>query len=594
MRTKFIVVFLLLSVFCYSQNSQLAYSYFRKGEYKKAASIYEQLHKKNKVRRDYFKKLLSCYQLTENFDKATSLLKQQTQAFPKQPHLNIEVGYNYQLQNQIEKATPYYEKALLAVEDNPNNGYLIGTAFKDNHLLDYALKAYLKAMELKPDLNFNVYVASIYGEKAEIEKMFNAYLDMIEKNEKYFSTVQRYAGRFITDDSQDSNNILFRKLLLKRVQKTPKDSWNILLSWLYMQQKDYAKALLQEKALHKRRLEDLNRIVDLGVLAFNNEDYETSKSTFSYILENTTDPNARVDAELYLLESGIATAVNEKELNEVGARFDQLLNTYGNNNATIDLQIAYADFLTFKKNQPQEAIDILKKALKITSSQFQNGAVKIKLADVLVYTNKFNQALINYTQVQTKLKNSRLAQTARFKVAQTSYFKGDYKWALSQLKVLKGSTSQLIANDALELHLLISDNLAGDSIPKALKAYAKADLLAFQNRNIEAIDSLTSILNNYKGHPIEDEALFKQAQLYEKTKKYDFAENNYQKIIALQSDGILVDNACFKLAQLYDTKLNDLEKAKEMYQKIIFEFPSSIFLVDARKRFRKLRGDIIN
>ncbi len=594
MRIKIIVVFILFSAFCYSQNSQLAYSYFRKGEYKKAAKLYEQLHQKNKIRRDYFKKLLSCYQLTEDFEKASNLLKIQMEAFPRQPHLNIELGYNYQLQNQIDKATPYYDKALLALEDNPNNGYLIGTAFKDNHLLDYALKAYLKAMELNPKLNFDVYVASIYGEQAEIEKMFNAYLNMIEKNETYFSTVQRYAGRFISDDSQDSNNILFRKLLLKKVQKTPKDSWNILLSWLYMQQKDYGKALMQEKALYKRRLEDLNRIVDLGVLAFNNKDYETSKNTFSYILENTTDPNALVDAELYLLESGIATAENEKELLEVGNKFNELLNKYGNNKATIDLQIAYADFLTFKKNQPQQAIAILKEALKITSSQFQNGSVKIKLADVLVYTGKFNQALINYTQVQTKLKNSRLAQTARFKVAQTSYFKGDYKWALSQLKVLKSSTSQLIANDALELHLLISDNLAGDSIPKALKAYARADLLAFQNRNSEAIDSLTAVLENFKGHPIEDEALFKQATLFEKTKAYDVAENNYQKIIALQSDGILVDNAYFKLGQLYDTKLQDIEKAKEMYQKIIFEFPSSIFLVEARKRFRKLRGDTLN
>ncbi len=594
MRIKIIVLFFLFTAFCYSQNSQLAYSYFRKGEYKKASILYEQLHKKNKVRRDYFKKLLSCYQLTEDFGKASNLLQEQMDVFPTQPHLKIELGYNYQLQNQVEKATPYYDLALQAIEDNPNTGYLIGITFKENHLLDYALKSYLRAMELNPQLNFGAYVAAIYGEKAEIEKMFDAYLNMIEKNESYFSTVQRYAGRFITDDSQDSNNILFRKLLLKKVQKTPKDSWNILLSWLYMQQKDYAKALLQEKALHRRGLEDLNRIVDLGVIAFDNEDYETSKNTFSYILENTTDPNARVDAELYLLESGIATAINEKELDVVGSKFNELLAKYGTNNTTIDLQIAYADFLTFKKNQSQKAIVILKEALKLTSSQFQNGSVKIKLADVLVYTGKFNQALINYTQVQTTLKNSRLAQTARFKVAQTSYFKGDYKWALTQLKVLKSSTSQLIANDALELHLLISDNLAGDSIPIALKAYARADLLAFQNRNSEAIDSLTAVLTNFKGHPIEDEALFKQAKLFEKIKKYDFAENNYHKIINLQSDGILVDNAYFKLGQLYDFKLNDIEKAKEMYQKIIFEFPSSIFLVDARKRFRKLRGDTIN
>ena len=594
MRIKIIVTLFLFSAFCYSQNSQLAYNYYRKGEYKKATVIYKQLHEKSKVRRDYFKKLLSCYQLTEDFENASNLLKQQIEDFPTQPHLNIELGYNFQLQNQNEKATPFYELALEAVEKNPNTGYLIGATFKENHLLNYALKAYTRAMTLNPELHYDAYVASIYGEQAEIEKMFDAYLNMIVKNESYFSTVQRYAGRFITDDNEDSNNILFRKLVLKRVQTTPNNSWNILLSWLYMQQKDYAKALLQEKALYKRNLEDLNRIVELGIVAFDNKDYETSKNTFEFILEHTTDSNAQIDAQLYLLEIGIVTANSVKEIDKVGLKFNELLTKYGINSNTIDLQIAYADFLTFKKNNPQQAIVILKDALKRTTSDFQNGSVKVKLADVLVYTGKFNQALIDYTQVQTKLKNSTLAQTARFKVAQTSFFKGDYKWALTQLKVLKGSTSQLIANDALALHLLISDNIADDSIPKALMAYAKADLLAFQNKNKEAIDRLSSVLANYKGHPIEDEALFKQAELYEKTKKFDFAENNYQKIITIQADGILVDNAYFKLGQLYEGPLNDIEKAKEMYQKIIFEYPSSIFLVDARKRFRKLRGDVIN
>ena len=66
------------------------------------------------------------------------------------------------------------------------------------------------------------------------------------------------------------------------------------------------------------------------------------------------------------------------------------------------------------------------------------------------------------------------------------------------------------------------------------------------------------------------------------------------EIVALQKDGILVDDCYFRLAELYEKQLNSIEKAKEIYQKIIFEFPSSIYLVDARKRFRKLRGDIVN
>lgn len=595
MHRKFIVILFFFSVsFCFSQNPQLAQNYFRKGEYKKAAALYKQLYEKNKIRRDYFKKLLSCYQLTENFDAAAKLLEAHQKEFPKQAYLIIEKGYNLQLQHFDDKAIPYYEKAIQLVAENPYSGYLIGRTFQENHLLDYALKAYKKAMELDPSINYDAYVAFIYGEKAEIENMFDAYLNMVKKNESYYATVQRYAGMFVTDNSDDPNNILFRKLLLKRLQKKPNNSWNKLLSWLYMQQKEYDRALVQEIALYKRNADNLLRIFDLGETAFTNKDYETANTAFSYVLEHAQNPTQVLDTNLYLLKISVATAKSKKELEAVEQKFQELLAAYGSGNSTLDIQIAYAHFLTFQKDNPDKAIEILTAALAKTNSQFQQGSIKLKLADVLVYTNRFNEALINYSQVQTHLKNSTLAQTARFKVAQTSYFKGDFKWALTQLKVLKKSTSQLIANDALELSLLISDNIIGDTIHDALKTYAKADLLAFQNKNKQAIDTLSVVLEKFKGRTIEDEALFKQAELFTKIKKYQRAANNYLKIIALQQDGILVDDAYYKLANLYLTKLNDTEKAKEMYQKIIFEFPSSIYLVDARKQFRKLRGDPIN
>ncbi len=594
MHRKFIVILFFFTVtFCFSQNSQLAYDYFRKGEYEKATTLYKQLYEKNKIRHDYFKKVLSCYQLTENFEAASTLLNNHLKEFPKQLNLSIEIGYNLELQHQKEEAIPYYEKALKVVEDNPHSGYLIGRTFQENHLLDFALKAYKKAMELNPELHYDAYIAFIYGEKAEIENMFDAYLNMVEKNESFYPTVQRYAGMFITDNSEDSHNIIFRKLVLKRLQTTPNNSWNKLLSWLYMQQKNYDKALVQEIALYKRNLEDLSRITDLGDAALNSKDYETAKTSFTYILEHTQNSTLILETNLYLLEIAIASASTKDELENVDQKFQELFNNYGNGSSTLGLKVAYADFLTFKKNNPEKAIVLLKEVLTEAGSQFQYGSVKLKLADILVYTNKFNEALINYSQVQTRLKNSTLAQTARFKVAQTSYFKGDFKWALAQLKVLKRSTSQLIANDALNLSLLISDNIVGDTIHDALKTYANADLLAFQNKNKQAIDILDIVLKKFKGRSIEDEALFKQAELFTEIKKYKSAENNYLKIIELQKDGILVDDAYFKLANIYEKRFKNIEKAKEMYQKIIFEFPSSIYLVEARKRFRKLRGDKI-
>ena len=594
MRIIIIVIFFLISSFALAQNANLGSMYFERGDYVQAASIYKELYEKNDIRQDYFKRLLTSYQKSENFDAATKLLNQHQKKYNKQQNIWVEIGYNLELQNKKEEAVIYYQKAIEIIEKDPFQANVIGRAFEENHLIDYALLSYKRAMELNTKFNFDVNIAYLYGEKADIENMFDSYLNMIEKNDQFYSTVQRYTGRFITDDSESENNKLFKKLLLKRLQQNPNNAWNKLLSWLYLQEKEYNKALVQEKALFRRNADDLSRIADVGDIAFTDKDYSTANNAFSYILENTKEPNIVLSAHYYLLNITIKTATTIKEIESVEQKFQELFVQYGRTNSTLNLQMAYADFLTFTKNEPEKAIDILKEALTQTASSYQHGNFKLKLGDVLVYTNKFNQALITYSQVQTDLKNSSLAQTASFKVAQTSYFKGDFKWALSQLKVLKKSTSQLIANDAIELHLLISNNILGDTTHAALKLYAKADILAYQNKNHEAIDTLNSVLKNFKGRSIEDETLFKQAYLFTKIKKYDLAESNYLKIIELDKTSILVDDSYFKLAELYKINLNNIDKAKEMYRKIIFEFPNSIFLVEARKEFRKLRGDIIN
>ena len=590
---KKILFLLFISFFSFAeaQNVQLAYDYFRKGEFKKAAAVYEELYNKNSNNRTYFKNLLRCYQELDDFTKADELLTKQKQKFSKQPYLLVEQGYNYQLQDQKEKAISLYDEALNAIDKKPSAAYTVGRAFQNNNLLDYALNTYKNAMKINPRLNFNIYIANIYGEKGEINNMFNSFLDMAEQNPKYVSSIQRYVSRFITDDNQNENNILFRKLVLKRLQNNPNDVWNELLSWLFMKQKDYHKALIQEKAIYKRNGSNLNTIFDLADVSFENRKYQIAKEAYSFIVENANNMIDVLDAKNRLLITDTKTAKTEEDYINIEKKYQDIFTEFGTGSNTIYTQINYADFLVFSKNKPEEAIKVLKQAEKVAPSRYLHGEIKIKLADILVFTNKFNQALITYTQVQTDLRSSEVAQTARLKVAKTSYYKGDFDWAKTQLKVLKSATSKLISNDALKLNLLISDNIAGDTIRTALKKYAKADLLAYQNKTQQAIDTLTVVLNKFKGHAIEDEALFFQAELFKKQHKFEFAEHNYQKIIQLKKDGILADDACYELGELYSNELADKEKAKEMYEKIIFDYANSIFLVDARKKFRKLRGD---
>lgn len=584
------VIFIFVGNFLLAQNQQLANDYFRKGEFEKAADLYQKLYKENKHNTYYFKYLIKSHQALEAYKKVEGLIKSHIAAYPKHTFLWVELGYNHELQYQEELAKPYFEKAALALKKKPASGYQIAKSFQENHLLDYALQGYQLMMEALPTANYNYQVAAIYGEKGNLEKMFDTYLGMFSKQGGNLKNIQRFIGKYITNDSQDENNQLFRNLLIKRLQQNPQDEWNILLSWLYLQQKDFNKALVQEKAVYKRSKTNLDGIIDIGTIAFEAGDYIATKSAFNYVLEVAIDPELLLNAHYYILESEKHL---QTDLELIEKAYQNVFELYGMGKLSHKIQVSYADFLTFMTDQPQKAIEVLQILLKNNLNRFQKAEIKIQLADILVYTGKYNRALINYSQVQTDLKNHVLAQIARYKVAQTSYFKGDFDWANIQLKVLKKGTTKLIANDAIDLGLLIDDNTAQDSIRIALKSYARADLLAYQNKNQQAIDTLSQILIKHKGHAVEDETLFKQAKLFEIIKQYESAEQNYLNIIALDNDDILIDDALFQLAKLYDSYLNKPEKAKTYYERIIFEQPSSIYLVTARKRFRQLRGDLI-
>lgn len=590
-------LFLLLFLVCFgvfAQDDFLAKQYFNDGDFSKALVFYEKLVKKHPRRTDYAEGLIASYQQLEKYKEAEEFLLSKIGNGNPYPTIYIELGYNYTLQELPAKAREYYDKALQAIEENPNYGYGIGFKFQRLTLLDDALKAYSRAMALNPQLDYNFQMARIYGEQGDIERMYSSYLELISKGKSSKSNVLRNIDYFITSDPANENNVKLKKILLQKAQKNPDVLWNELLSWLFVQQKQYNSAFNQEKAIYRRsEASSLQRMESLGHLALEDMALDEANTIFEYIEDNANDPVTKLNARLELIQLRLLDR-DSKAISEVNKTFEGLLETYGYRSETIQLQIAYANFLTFDKDNAETAIAVLKKTLDLPLNRFEQASIKMALGDILVFDQKFNQALIHFSQVQKSLKNDVLGQNARFKVAQTSFYKGDFEWALTQLKVLRSSTSQLIANDAMQLSLLISDNSLEDSTQTALKKYARADLLAYQNKTEEAIQILDDILQNHKGEKVEDEALLRQGQLLESLKKYDSAKFNYQKIVEFYGSDILADDAHFALAELYQNFLDDNEKAKEHYEKIIYNYQDSYFFPQARKRFRILRGDVIN
>ena len=587
---KKIFVFLFLCCFgiVFAQNEQLAQNYFDKGDFEKAKISYEELFKTQPYSGLYFQRIIECEQQLQHFDIAEKKIQERMKVM-QQTNLLVELGYNYQLKKDDANAKKYYEESLNVIRKNPNEVYNIANAFERKSLIDYALKAYELAITLEPKFSFNYQMGLLYGQMGNTDMMIEKFLTEAYTNPQNNVMIQNQLTRFMTEDADVTFNESLRKALILRTQKSQDVYWNDYLSWFYVQQKEYGKAFIQQKAIYKRNPETFFNIVNLAQLAIEEGDKDTAKEIFLFVLDNTKDLDLLIQSHTYLMQMRIDTAT-EKEYAAVDAEMDLLLKEFGISPYSLSLQIQQAHFKTFFLKNSEAGKAILKAALTLPLNESQKADVKMELADILLFEEKFNQALIYYSQIENDLKNAVTGHEASLKAAKTSYFKTDFQWAQKQFKELKSASTQLIANDALEYFLLINDNTVADSTQTALKQFAHADYLLYQNKNQEALTQFQAILKSFKGQEIEAVTLYRLGKIYEKRNDYPAALSQYQAIIDQYKDGIYIDEAYYFAAEIY-SKTNDIEKAKAYYEQIIFHHEDSIYFTDARKKFRQLRGD---
>jgi len=589
MKKLLTVLLFLLSIWAQAQNEQLANNYFDRGEFEKALVSYEELLKGQQGNTNYFQRVVECYQQLQQYDKAEKAIQARLDKY-RQSTLLVELGYNYQLQKNQEKANKYFDQAIDKIKKNAPEAYGIAYTFERKALFDYALLAYKTALETDPKLSFNFQMAMIYGQKGEPDLMIETYLLEAYQNQQNLPIIQNQLSRFMTEDADANFNDSLKKALLLRAQKTQDVFWNDFLSWFFVQQKEYGKAFIQQKAIYKRNPDSFSNIVNLAQMAISDNDQDSASEILTFVLENTNDLELLMQAHSYLLEMKIERAT-AKDYPEITATLDRLIKEFGVSPYTLELLELEADFTAFHLNNPEKAKMILKNAMEMPVNRNQMADLKMQMADILLFEEKFNQALIYYSQVSEDMSGDVTGQEAQLKTAKTSYYKGDFEWASHQLKVLKSASTQLIANDAMDLFLLISDNTVEDSTQVALKKLARADFLLYQNKKPEALAQFQLILKEHKGETIEPVTLLRLGKTYEKMGDYTQALDYYANLLNNHKDCIYRDEALYYSAEIYNVNLNDAEKAKPMYEEIIFKHEDSIYFVDSRNKYRKLRGD---
>jgi tetratricopeptide (TPR) repeat protein len=546
---------------------------------------------------NYYTTFLKCLLEEKKYTEAISLVKKVRKKYPNQITYIFDLGLVYKNKGDKYRADKEFKKSLDNLRAGRTNDVnTLAAKFSKNGESEWLYKVYEKGQELNPNYEFGFQQASSLANLGQTEKMIDVYLDLIEKKANNLNTVkiklQNSLGR--TKSSKDNYDLLRKKLLL-RVQKTNNSELTELLVWLYIQSNEYDAAYIYTKALDKRLKEDGSRMFDLAYVAYENKAYQSAIKCYQYIInlgsENTYYKDAKISELIVAGEALVETDYSTEELLELDKNYQSVISELGETRDMVYLMKDYAKIKAFYLYDYPSAIQLLEKSIQLLDDGKLQAECKLMLGDILLITNEEWDAILLYSQVEKSFKENPIGHQAKYNRAKVSYYQGQFDWAQAQLDVLKASTTKLISNNAMKLSLFITDNLGLDTSAMAMNMFAKADLLGFQNKLDESMNLLDSMLSIFPGHTLTDDIIFKKADIHIKRKEYTKAAALYEKVATDFSYDILADDALFSWADLLENKLNDKEKAMEIFEKIVLDYSDSIFTTEARKRFRNLRGD---
>ena len=612
---KQIFIFLLLTLVCISSYSQqvqllgpssnqtlttekLAIQYYEQKAFEKANIYFDELF--NKSAENWFSYYYKSLLAIKDYSKAEKITKKFLKEDKNNTFLYVRLGQIYKLQNNEKKEKEFYDKAIKDLIAFPPYVQNLATAFVEAGQYNYALDSYQKGRNATPEYPYYFERAEVFKAMNDLKAMINELLDAIDFKESDIQLVKINLQNSLgyNEETGGFKNPLLKEELQKRIQKNPdKIAFIEFLIFVQLQQKDFYGAFIQSKSLDKRLNEDGQRMYELAKLFVTNKQWSVSKQCFDYIIlkgpsnlffDAATIDNLSVEF-LSLTESALTQreAFISLEANLLKAN-EKYKNSYLSSGLIKDIASLKAYYL----DKSSEAIILLEDYLLNNSLEIQLKAeLKLMLADIYLISGEIWEASLLYSQVEKDFKYEAIGQEAKFRNAKLSFYAGDFAWAKSQADVLKGATTKLISNDALDLSLIISDAIAVDTNEAPLKLFACADLMIRQHKYEEAIVKMDSINLLYSSNTLGDDIYFKKAQIYMIQKKYKDVESMYKNILEYYPNELYADDAQFKLGELYEYYLSDKEKAKQIYQELLLNFSGSTYAVDARMRYRELRGD---
>jgi len=601
-------------------NKELAYVLYNQNDFSRAAILLEDIVEANPRDELSYRRYLQCLIKTNQQEKAIKFIKKKVKKSPYPILYVVDECYvnttfpdgpnkqKYTLRAEELKALIIEQLTVHAMEQMGQQHIAIAQRFEQYELKEYAIAVLQSADQILGDINPEISnkLAELYMETGNREKGLQRYVMLMLSGVPFESMKQVFETQ-ITDSA---DYVLLQRLLLKQIEQNPEvTAFSEGLKWTFVKQGNWQSAFLYTRSIDKRLKENGERVFELGELCQSNGEYPVALQCFQYCIglkETFFDPALAqakwIDVTYDITMKGRPRIEDVIQLQKQMLTFEQ---NYGPQEASLSNALKYAQLLirydslfavtqeSGKISGSQQAINLLEKYIDPSThlKKISLAKVKMTLGDVLLSRGDVWTSELLYAQVEKDFTEEEMGQFAKFKRAELSFYRGDFDWASMQLEVLKSATTQLISNDAMELALVIIDNLGIDSNYTALTWYGKALLAEKQQHYKLANKYLDSITTEFPGHGLSDEILFVKARMAETTGDYVMATNLLETLSIAYNFDILADNSLYKLGMLYMYSMNQPEKAKIAFEKLIENYSSSVYIVDARREYRKIRGN---
>lgn len=620
MKKLFLLFFLFFSLLGFAQRDpqeKLAIQYYQNGEYEKAKEIFKPIYEKNNSSYIY----VYYYQVLvemQDYKELEKVAKNQHKKFPKVQRYIVDLAYVYEVSGNTSKAVKEYEDAIKNVPNVENSYKELYNAFLYKAKRDYAMETLLRGRkQLNNPKLFSKELTNLYLQLKLYDNVIEEAITLLADDDaKYMATAEQNLQNLLMDDEDGQRYLKIKSKLQETIQKHPNNqSYVSLLYWIYQLNKDYPAAFILAKSIDKKRANDGATVYTLARSMANNREYDLAMEALKYVISKGESSSYYYSAKYDLLNLRYQKLISTYPIDLNAAKalekeYQKVLDENGVHEGTSDVVHKYAHLLAFFVNKPDQAINLLDTAMRYADRDIKEKALyKMDKADILLHVGEIWDATLLYSQIDKELPNDTIGHLAKFKNAKLSFYIGEFAWAESQLDILRAATTKLIANDAMYLSFVISDNIEEEEEDEeeennalfqenqtnnqALRYFARADFLIFQNKDAEAMKYLDSVLIVTPFGKLNDDVYYLQAQILIRQKDYFTAETLLKKIIDVYSFDLLADDAIFLLAELYEYYMKDIPQAMEMYKKLLKDHSNSIYAVDARKRFRELRGDEI-